>query len=31
LVVGATLCVLPDARERRRLEASMALDDREAA
>jgi cytochrome c-type biogenesis protein CcmF len=31
LVVGATICVLPDARERRRLEASMALEDRAAA
>ena len=31
LVVGATLCVLPDARERKRLLASMAIDDREAA
>ena len=31
LVVGAAVCVFPDARERRRLEASMALEDREAA
>ena len=31
LVVGATLCVLPDARERKRLLASMAIEDREAA
>jgi cytochrome c biogenesis factor len=31
LVVGATICVFPDSRERKRLEASMALDDREAA
>jgi len=31
LVFGASLCVFPDARERKRLEASMAIDDREAA
>ncbi len=31
LVFGAGLCVFPDARERKRLEASMAIDDREAA
>ena len=31
LVIGATLCVFPDARERKRLEASMAIDEREAA
>jgi cytochrome c biogenesis factor len=31
LVIGAGLCVFPDRRERRRLEASMAIDDREAA
>jgi cytochrome c-type biogenesis protein CcmF len=31
LVIGASLCVFPDARERKRLEASMAIDDREAA
>jgi cytochrome c-type biogenesis protein CcmF len=30
-VLGASICVLPDARERRRLEASMALEDRAAA
>ncbi len=31
LVIGAALCVLPDARERKRLEALMAIDEREAA
>jgi cytochrome c-type biogenesis protein CcmF len=31
LVIGATLCVFPDARERKRLEAAMAIDEREAA
>jgi cytochrome c-type biogenesis protein CcmF len=31
LVLGATLCVFPDARERKRLEAAMAIDEREAA
>jgi cytochrome c-type biogenesis protein CcmF len=31
LVIGAGLCVFPDARERKRLEASMAIEDREAA
>jgi cytochrome c-type biogenesis protein CcmF len=31
LVFGAALCVCPDARERKRLEASMAIDEREAA
>ena len=31
LVVGATVCVLPDRGERRRLEASMALEDRQVA
>jgi cytochrome c-type biogenesis protein CcmF len=31
LVFGAGLCVCPDARERKRLQASMAIDDREAA
>jgi cytochrome c-type biogenesis protein CcmF len=30
-VLGATICILPDSRERRRLEASMALEDRAAA
>ena len=30
-VFGASICVLPDSRERRRLEASMALEDRAAA
>jgi cytochrome c-type biogenesis protein CcmF len=30
-VLGATICILPDARERRRLEAAMALEDRAAA
>jgi len=31
LVFGAGLCVFPDAKERKRLLASMAIDDREAA
>ena len=31
LMIGATLCVLPDARERKRLEAAMAIEEREAA
>jgi len=31
LVIGATLCVFPDARERKRLEAAIAIDEREAA
>jgi cytochrome c-type biogenesis protein CcmF len=31
LVIGAHLCVFPDARERRRLLASMAIEDRDAA
>jgi cytochrome c biogenesis factor len=31
LVIGATLCVIPDARERKRLEAAMAIEEREAA
>jgi len=30
-VLGATICILPDARERQRLEAQMALEDRAAA
>jgi cytochrome c-type biogenesis protein CcmF len=30
-VLGASICILPDSRERRRLEASMALEDRAAA
>ena len=31
LCLGAGLCVFPDARERKRLEASMAIEEREAA
>ena len=31
LVIGASLCVFPDRRERKRLMASMAVDEREAA
>ena len=31
LVIGAGLCVFPDARERKRLEASMFIEEREAA